>query len=703
MESGRLNSNRIDSNNRSVFQPDENTSELDQGIAASVDFFSRTQNPEGYWVGELEGDSILQSEYILLLTWLGEAESDSVKRAASTLLRQQQSHGGWSLFPGGDTEVSASVKAYLCLKIAGHSPDEPFMVKARKAILEAGGVERVNSFTRYYLALLGIIEYKKCPAVPPELILLPRWFPINIYEMSAWSRTIVVPLSFLWAYQPKCSLPKEHHIDELFTTSPEKLSVTLNTEDVVDLEETKSRLPWGWFFRKVDQGIKTAEWLRLKPLRKQALKKAEQWMLERFENSDGLGAIFPPIVWSIIALKCLGYADDCKEIKEARKELDRLVIDDERGYRLQPCHSPIWDTAISTMALREAEVPVESEIIQKSIHWLLEKEVRQPGDWSKKNKSIEPSGWFFEYRNQFYPDVDDTIMVLMVLASCLPGESHADWRVEFLNSLQHKSEEIPTLVFGRTSLPSQAVKDVTGMQPMLNAIRRATKWTLSMQSKDGGWGAFDSDNNREILTRVPFADHNAMIDPSTADITARVVEMLGRMGVDQEFPAIQKAMKFVWDDQKADGSWYGRWGVNYIYGTWQVIVGLTAVGISPDDERIQSGAEWLIKHQQANGGWGETAASYEDPSLKGKGLTTPSQTAWSLMGLIAAGLANEKVVEDGINYLLTEQNPDGTWEEEEFTGTGFPKVFYLRYHLYRNYFPLMALARYRKSVRNGMH
>ena len=709
MESGRLNRARfqMDENRRlkhkgtpSIDKNVVDESLLAQGIARSVGFFQETQHEQGYWVGELEGDSILQSEFILLLTWLGEANSEAVAQAAKTLIQQQQPHGGWSLYPGGPVEVSASVKAYLSLKIAGHSASEEMMRRARNAILSAGGVERVNSFTRYYLALLGLIPYKKCPAVPPELILLPNWFPINLSEMSAWSRTIVVPLSFLWAYQPKCELPAEHQIDELYVHSKEKLPITLNTENVVELDamKKKSRLPWGWFFRQVDKGIKLFEFLRIKPFRKMALRRTEKWMLERFEKSAGLGAIFPPIVWSIIALRCLGYANDSKEMQEARKHLDELVINDERGFRLQPCHSPVWDTAIATLAMREAEVPIESETIQKAVRWLLSKEVREPGDWSQKNRDVEPSGWFFEHENQFYPDVDDTIMVLMVLASCLPGEAHANWRVDFLNRLNHQSNDLPTLISGRSTKPTQAIKDVFEMEPLLNAIRRGTLWTLAMQGKEGGWGAFDANNDREILTRVPFADHNAMIDPATADISARVVEMLGYLGIPADFPPIQKAIQFVRKDQEDDGSWYGRWGVNYIYGTWQVIVGLTAVGTATADPAIEKAADWLLAVQQPDGGWGESPDSYENPSLKGIGKTTPSQTAWALMGLIAAGKCRTPEVEKGIEFLLSKQNLEGSWEEEEFTGTGFPKVFYLRYHLYKNYFPLMALARYRRAI-----
>ncbi|WP_459557981.1 terpene cyclase/mutase family protein [Lacunimicrobium album] len=674
---------------------------LDETIGSAAQFLIDQQAEDGHWCAELQGDSILESEYILLLAYLGEGRSEKAMKAARYLLKIQNEDGGWSMFPGGKTEVSATVKGYLALKITGHAPDSEPMQKALLAARAAGGVEAVNSFTRYYLALLGLIPYSKCPAVPPELILLPKWSPINIYEMSSWSRTIVVPLSLLWSFQPKTVLPDNCSIEELFLNDPAELSLKSRSMDIVQTHNGETWVPWKAIFRSIDRGIKFFERLKLKPLRHWANKKCQQWILERFANSDGLGAIFPPIVWSIIGLKCLGFSMNSPEIQEAMKQLDDLIIDDGETIRLQPCKSPVWDTAIVTIALREAGVAASSKSIRKAVRWLLSKEVRQKGDWSTKRPEIEPGGWFFEYNNAFYPDIDDTIMVLMALASSMPGEPGSDWTIEMLNNARAKNpgrrdvSPSQTIITGRGSNSIRVLQDFNDSETMLAAMRRGLQWVLGMQCKDGGWAAFDVDNTRDLLTHVPFADHNAMIDPATADITARVLEMMGRLGVDRNHVSIQRGLDFVFKDQCSDGSWFGRWGVNYIYGTWQVLVGLQTIGVSPQDPRMQNGVRWLLLHQNTDGGWGETAASYDDPSLKGQGPSTASQTSWALMGLMAAGMHAHPAVTKGIDYLRTTQTADGTWNETEFTGTGFPRVFYLRYHYYRHSFPLMALSRYR--------
>lgn len=672
----------------------------DPRLQASIEMSTRwlldCQHADGYWVGELEGDTILESEYILLLAWLGRGQSDVAKKAADYILASQQGHGGWSLFPGGPLEISASVKAYLALKITGHDPNSPEMIQAKDAILKAGGAEQVNSFTRYYLALLGIIPYHKCPAVPPELILIPSWAPFNIYEMSSWSRTIIVPLSLLWACQPVTRLPAEHQIDELFLTSPSALPSVMPRCKHLDRMRKPSLLPWEAMFRWIDRAWKLMERLRIKPLRRLAVRRAEGWILDRLQNSDGLGAIFPPIIWSAIGLKCLGYSDDSLEVASCLQELEKLIIEEQETIRLQPCTSPVWDTAIATIALREAGVEANSESIVASRNWLLDHEIRHRGDWSIRKPKVEPAGWCFEFNNAFYPDVDDTIMVIMALAASLPGECHAVWTTSLIaNSGDGStSEPFATTFAGRTSNTLQAVADIEGSRRTLDAIGRGVRWVLAMQCKDGGWAAFDADNTREVLTRVPFADHNAMIDPPTADITARVLEMFGRLGADSRHPQIERGLEFVWREQEPDASWIGRWGVNYLYGTWQVLVGLSAIGIEPHDSRIVSAAEWLKRHQQSCGGWGETPLTYDEPTLRGQGTPTPSQTAWALMGLMAAGEVGSLHVERGIRWLIDQQTSHGTWEEDDFTGTGFPRVFYLRYHLYRHYFPLMALGRY---------
>jgi squalene-hopene/tetraprenyl-beta-curcumene cyclase len=613
----------------------------------------------------------------------------------------QNPTGSWSLFPGGPLEISASVKAYLALKLLGDDINSPHMIRAREAILLHGGAEGVNSFTRYYLALLGLLDYSKCPAVPPEMILLPKWFPISLYAMSAWSRTIVVPLSFLWAYKPTANLPQSFHIRELYLTSPEALPCAMPESKQLDKLSHKNWFPWHTFFNTIDQCIKWAEYCHIKPLRKLSLKRATTWMLARFKESDGLGAIFPPIVWSIIALKEAGYSLDSPEIKEARKQLDDLIIQEPDSIRLQPCKSPVWDTAITTIALRDSGLPHNHPALMKSKNWLLSKEVRVRGDWAEltdPQHKIPPTGWFFEYKNQFYPDVDDTIMVMMALKSLL-GDDTELWQVEQhlpqgdnLNSIN--PEKFPLTVSGRVNSYDQAYNRMKNGQDLVPALKRGLGWIKFMQGKDGGWGAFDKDNNRELLTRIPFADHNAMIDPSSADITARTLEMYGKLGITQSDVDVQRALKFIYQKQEPDGSWIGRWGVNYIYGTWQVLVGLTSLGISPLDPRLQKAGDWLESIQQQNGGWGELPSSYDDPALKGLGPTTPSQTAWALLGLMAISRHNSTSVQRGIRYLIDQQLSDGTWLEPQFTGTGFPKVFYLRYHYYRVYFPLMALGKY---------
>ena len=677
-------------------------SRLRQAVERTRDRLLGLQQPDGHWCAELQGDTILESEYILLLAFLGQGQSQRAKEAAAYMLDQQGPAGGWAMFPGGPLEISGSVKAYLALKITGHDPQAEYMIRARKAILHAGGMEKVNSFTRYYLAMLGLIPYDLCPAVPPEMILLPLWAPFNIYEMSAWSRTIIVPLSLLWACQPCTMLPPEHQIDELYATPQKTLPRTIG--GVNHEGPTRGWINWTRFFQRVDRLIKFGERLGIKPFRKRAMQLCENWILQRLEKSDGLGAIFPPIVWTLIGLRCLGYKDDSPVIASQFAELEKLVIRDvdSQGIakvRLQPCLSPVWDTAIATIALRDAGVSRHDPAIRKSLEWILSKEVKQQGDWALRNPKLEPGGWYFEYNNEFYPDVDDTCMVLITLGRCLPEGVGQDWTMELFDDRAIPDPKGPVVFSGRSATAEQAIAELEAAAPMVHAMRRGVRWLKAMQSRDGGWGAFDANNTREVLTKVPFADHNAMIDPSTADITARVLESFAGLGIRPDSEVHQRAMDFIWKDQQPDHCWYGRWGVNYLYGTWQVIVGLVANGVSPSDPRIIKGAEWLKNHQQECGGWGETANSYDDPTLRGTGVPTASQTAWALLGLIAAGEAHSTAVARGVGYLLSTQQPDGTWNETEFTGTGFPRVFYLKYHYYALYFPLMALARYAKTVR----
>jgi squalene-hopene/tetraprenyl-beta-curcumene cyclase len=604
------------------------------------------QKPDGHWVGELQGDTILESEYILLMAFLGREREERVAKAARYLLDQQLPEGGWNNYPDGPAELSVSVKAYFALKLAGYAADLPAMRRARAVIRGLGGAAGCNSFTKFYLALLGQFPYANCPAVPPEMIFLPRWAYINLYAMSSWTRTIVVPLSIFFAHKPVRRLPAELGIPELFLHPPET--------PLWPHQPTGRLLSWTNFFLVADQVIKWLERWGPRSIRKAAVKRAEQWLLRHFADSDGVGAIFPPIIYTIISLRCLGYADGSPEMRYALKQLDDLVIEDRESLRVQPCFSPVWDTALSLNALAFIGVSERNPAVLRATRWLLEREVRRPGDWSEINPWLEPGGWFFEYRNGFYPDTDDTAMVLMALART--GQA--------------------ATVAGRP------------------AVERGLRWLLAMQNSDGGWAAFDRDINRQLLTQVPFADHNAMLDPSCPDITARVLEALGQYGYEVGHRRVDRALAYIASSQDPRGCWPGRWGVNYLYGTWQVLQGLEAVNFDMRAPMVRRAVAWLRQVQQPGGGWGETCRSYDDPSLAGQGTPTASQTAWALLALVAAGEADNDEAQAGIDYLIATQQPDGNWHEDQFTGTGFPKVFYLKYHMYRLYFPLMALGRY---------
>ena len=610
------------------------------------------QRPDGHWCGELQGDTILESEYVLLMAFLGRENEERVRKAAEYVRRQQLPNGGWTHYPGGPVELSGSVKAYFALKLTGCDPEAPYMRRARDVIRAGGGAAGCNSFTKFYLALLGQFPYANCPSVPPELVLLPKWFYVNLYAMSSWTRTIVVPLSIFSAFKPVRRLPTERGVRELFLKRPET--------PLSPAPPDRRLLSWGNFFRGVDAAYKIAERLGLlRPFRKTAVEKAAAWMRERLEDSDGLGAIFPPMIYTAVALRCLGVADDEPEMCYALKQLEDLMIEEDGAIRLQPCLSPVWDTALALNALADADVTTASEAaLRPAVNWLLEREVRRRGDWSVHNPRLEPGGWFFEYRNAFYPDTDDTAMVLMALART-----------------------------GAANTPAA--------RP---AVERALRWLLGMQNRDGGWAAFDRDVTREVLTKVPFADHNAMLDPSCPDITARVLEALGEYGFGVDHPQVRGALAFLRKTQERSGCWLGRWGVNYLYGVWQVLVGLEKIGFDMADPMVRRAVEWLESVQQHDGGWGESCGSYDDPSLAGRGQTTASQTAWALLALMAADETHNPAVRGGIDYLIASQDEDGGWREEPFTGTGFPKVFYLKYHLYSLYFPLMALARYAKAA-----
>jgi squalene-hopene/tetraprenyl-beta-curcumene cyclase len=625
-------------------------SAADSAIAKSQHYLLSIQKPDGYWVGELMVDSTLVSDMVAYHHWAGDIDPDWQRKAVNHLFSMQLPDGGWNIYHGGPAEVNATIKAYLALKLAGVPVTDPRMLRAREIAKNLGGVPRMNTFSKLYLALLGLFPWNYVPTIPCEVILIGKWFHVNFHDMSNWSRSMLVPLAIINHFKPTRRV--HVNIDELYPHGYHERDLAL--------AQDPDTFTFRNFFFILDGFLKLIEQYRLRPFRKLALKKAEKWMLERFEGSDGLAAIFPAMLNSLIALKALGYADDHPQVVRAEKELKRLEHETEDSVRIEPCFSPVWDSAIVAICLHESGVPANHPALKKACSWIMDREIRFRGDWYAKNRvNVEPSGWVFEYSNQWNPDVDDTAMVLLAL------------------------RKIPT----------------DNPQRRDECFARGLKWMMTFQCKDGGWAAFDKDCTKSILEKVPFADHNAMLDPECADITARILELLGYEGWDRSHHQVEKALNYVRDEQEEDGSWYGRWGVNYIYGTWQVLRGLRAMNIDMQQPWLLKARDWLESVQHADGGWGERCNTYDDPVFKGRGPSTASQTAWAVMGLLAFGDAHRPSVQRGIEYLTRMQNADGSWTEDEVTGTGFPKVFYLKYDMYRNAWPLLALATYRKVLR----
>ncbi len=627
-------------------------SRLDAVVDGAVRHLLSLQASDGYWWGELEADTTLESDCILLHHVLQDGQNARVRKFANYIREKQCADGGWNIYPQGPAELNTCVKAYFALKLAGDLPSEPHMERARKKIRELGGLERANSYVRFYLAMVGAADWDMAPAIPPELILLPRWAPVNLYEMSSWTRAIIVPLSIVYAIRPEWRIAQCESVDELFVDK---------RNAKIAFAWSKKTFSWRNFFLAIDKGLKWHERLPWKPLRRRALAEAEKWLFEHIERSEGLATIIPAMANSIYAMLALGKKFDDPLVHRELRWINAYEIEEQKDdtLRMQPCISPLWDTAIAMVSLEEAGVAGSHPMLQRGAEWLIERQILGPGDWQVKNKDAEPGGWAFEFRNDFFPDVDDTAFILMAL--------------ERANG-----------------------SDAEGFE---QSAKRGLAWLLSMQNRDGGWGAFDRDNDKALLTNIPFADHNAMIDPSSPDVTARSIECLGVFGWPASHPAIQKALAYLRGTQTAEGAWYGRWGVNYVYGTSGVLRAMEAIHCNHSPE-CQRAAQWLKSVQNADGGWGESCRSYEDASLKGIGKSTASQTAWGLIGLLSTVGPDDAAVMRGIEWLEQHQNEDGSWSEDEFTGTGFPCVFYLKYHLYRNSFPLYALARYR-NMKNG--
>ena len=622
---------------------------VEKAIHRAQEYVLSIQHPLGYWIGELEADSTLTSEYLMLRRFLGRVDQNLERKAANYLRAKQLPDGGWDLFPGSPSDISATVKAYFALKLVGHGPDEPFMAKARENILAKGGVTKANVFTKITLALFGQYDWRGIPAMPIEIMLLPRQSYFNIYEVSYWSRTVIVPLCILMDLKPVCRIPEAARIDELYVPSRAEADLRFPLSDQL--------ISWKNFFIGLDRLLPNLENWAPRPFRARARQRALAWTLTRM-GPGGLGGIYPAMANAVMALHTLGYSEDHPKMAEGWKEIELLGIEEVDTFRMQPCLAPIWDTSLAMNALVESGLPANHPALLNAAAWLVQGQILRRGDWQVKRPNLPAGGWPFQFRNDFYPDTDDTAMVLMAL----------------------KKVRLPD----RTN------------------IRQITKvglgWFLGMQSESGGWGSFDADNTRFLLNHIPFADHGALLDPPTEDLAGRGLETLGTYGETAAHPEAARALAFIKETQCADGSWYGRWGVNYIYGTWSVLRGLQAIGENMNAPYVRRAVRWLEEHENVDGGWGETLLSYADPALAGKGESVPSQTAWALLGLLAAGEARSPAVARGIRYLVETQRPDGSWDDPRWNGTGFPRVFFLKYHLYPVYFPLWALGVYREAL-----
>ncbi|HEY2590155.1 MAG TPA: squalene--hopene cyclase [Steroidobacteraceae bacterium] len=623
---------------------------LSQAIAQAREALIERQDASGHWVFELEADCTIPAEYIMMMHYLGEIDAPLEAKLATFLRSRQADHGGWPLFEGGAFDLSASVKAYYALKLTGDLPEAPHMMRARAAILERGGAARANVFTRIALALFGQLPWRGVPYIPVEIVLLPRWFPFHLEKVSYWSRTVMVPLFILTTLKPRAKNPHGIDILELFTAPPELERHYFPRRGLLN----RVFLTLDRIGRLIDPFIPGA-------VRRRAIRRAEVWVLERLNGDGGLGAIFPAMVNALEILVLLGYPPEDPRRATAKRAIDRLLIEHDTVAYCQPCVSPVWDSALASLAMNEEGSFASQGAAQRALDWLVPLQVLDgPGDWRVRRPSLKGGGWAFQFVNAYYPDLDDTAAVVWAMDTARDPERYTE------------------------------------------SVNRALDWLTGMQSRNGGFASFDADNTHYYLNEIPFADHGALLDPPTSDVTGRVVAVLGRLKRPEDRAALERAIAYLRREQESDGSWFGRWGTNYIYGTWSVLTALAQAGIAADDPMIRRAVEWLQLKQNADGGWGESNDSYSDRSVAGGPFgSTPYQTSWALLALIASGEGGSPSVRRGVDFLLQTQRPDGLWSHPSFTAPGFPRVFYLKYHGYSAYFPLWALAAYRNRVSQG--
>ena len=643
--------------------------DLDDAVRRAAAHLLARQRPDGHWVFELEADATIPAEYVMLRRFFGMVEPEREARIGRYLRRiqaqeERTARGGWPLFHGGGIDVSCSVKAYFALRLIGDAPDAPHMRRAREAILAAGGAERSNVFTRSALALFGQVPWRAVPVMPPEIILLPRWFPFHLSKVSYWARTVLVPLTVVMARRPRPLAPTGVDLAELFRTPPDEVRRWPGGAHAQE--------PWRTLFAGLDAVLQRAQRLFPGPTRRRAEAACERFVTERLNGEDGLGAIYPAMANAVLMYHCLGVPPEDPRVRTAWAAIEKLVCDREDGETyVQPCLSPVWDTALAAHALMESGGEAAERAVRRGLEWLLPRQVTDlRGDWAEARPHVPPGGWAFQYANPHYPDVDDTAVVALAMDRARRSQGRPDPRWDA-------------------------------------AIARATDWIVGMQSEGGGWGAFDADNTHHHLNSIPFADHGALLDPPTADVSGRCLAMLAQLGRGPDDPAVKAAVEYLLAEQEANGAWYGRWGVNYVYGTWSALTALNAAGIPPEHPAMRRAVAWLKAAQNPDGGWGEDGDTYPrrggtqpDADLR-MGPSTASQTAWALLALMAAGVVDDPAVERGAAWLMANQDAEGGWREEDYTGTGFPRVFYLRYHGYARIFPLWALARLRNLRRSN--